>query len=539
MAQLDFGEQVYSYQTPVFDQEFKKDNLFYIHGANSICTRTDLGRTRDELIEMGDRYRYDENDHHLGDDEDDDEDDFALNEAQLRRNNEDRGNLVRRGDEDRKGGKDQQGDLKKLYRVKKYSILCFKTRRVEQLTRKEELDKIDNRVCVDMVRSGAALIRVLRHREAAQIREAAIQNRYTTGLKFIRRPLYYMYVPTKFINNNHCKKFLEFRSTRWFKSSQAAPNRALTMADYDCLYVKRLKKVVLRSKIFKQSLLLSEKILALERVNSKGQVVNLDDPVQRDPYYNRLFKLSTPTLKKFLKVKLVDFHNNRIPKSKQRPTHYFLLDFTTRTRGVAKSDSFSQGAKYMGYKDRTKISEEGNTMECQYLPSSMKKVMERGQPSRFEALPRHQRYIRDGDYNMDRYQIFMNNLIYGIRGSGLYKVQNDEKNDLRFHFRYAWKDSTSDRTREYYVKKTLFFELGSWNHFDVHSDDKDGKVYFHVIKGGEKSCKKLFSFGVKAGSKIAFDPHFRRLYLLEFEEGRLGLRVISYDAIAKCINQYL
>ena len=525
LADIEYGDVVYTYQKTVFDSDFIRGKKFYVQGRDSICTRTDIKLTRDELIEHNDEYEIRDN----VSEGSDDEDGLALNAFNQRRGGR-QGNGIdflrqqnqAEHQDGAKGDKDRP-DNKKAYLLKKYSILSLKKRKDPHLVRSDKFDKLDNRVCLDMLRSGAAIIRKLRifgaQRQGFRGTEAYPD--------FIRRPLYLMYVPTPFPNNELCKKF------SWFMYKHFHMNPALGIVgnvqrNYDCLYVRRLKKVVLRPKDFNEAKTKHSQMLALERVLSDGKVVNFDDPEQREPYYNRLFKLKTPFTKSLKNVRYIDLETHIMPRIKAQTQYFCLLDFTTRQKFVAKSN-FAVVPKNRIKELNLRTLPDGETFVQTSHRYRFKKVMKKGQESKIEIIPPDDE-IPYYEWNFDRYN---NDVVgYGYIAYNSYTNKRifDPKTGLAIFYKYLATSTVRSGRILNYDNKTLFRRAKG-----LSGDDRGG-VFFYVKKNGSK---KVFRFALKVGTLIAVEMRFRRVYLVDLENEKVELRVLSIDAINKAISNYL
>ena len=300
--------------------------------------------------------------------------------------------------------------------------------------------------------------------------------------------------------------------------------------DYNCLYVQRLKKVVFRGKKFSKSLTKEFRMLAAERVHSKSKPVNFDDPEEREPYYERLFELVTSVLKRFKSRDEFDQDNYLLPARKPLPTFCFLTDYTTRSLTVVKLDSFPRVQRHWASKPEV-IRHETRGKEGEIMGQSIKrlfidKVMKRGEWSQFEAVPEN-RYLY-----MGRYEEYNFNVYKGLyRGYHMDLTFYDRKNDLKIQYGIDYKKSRRQVGAKYYVYKYKFNPLKS-----LCEEEKDKAVHFQVSKRGSK---KVFRFRLRPETQIALHPQFRRLYLLNSENVRVELRVISYDALAQYIKKHL
>ena len=527
LDQVHNGHQVYSYKKSALDLDFGDNKIFYVYGDNSICTKTILKKTRMELDEYEDEYIYFEGEDDVNDNDDDEE--FGYNPELLqtnrRRMNQYYGHLLDET-EDNQDGKGDKDNNDNHYKLKKYSILSYKTRSSLKLTKTDKYDKMDNRVSTDMLRSGAAIIRKLRHppMEFVDIPQRVAK------LAFIRLPIYYMYVPKRFTGSNFCKKFLEFRYKRFFFAMQMRWNGLQddTDNDYDCLYVKRTKKVVFRGNNFRNSHLQTDRMLALERVHSNGRVVNFEDPSQRDPYYSRVFKLVNPFLKRTYKTFYLNLENNKIPADAVKPYHYCLIDYTTRTKSVAKYDQMTMLTKSKpSIKTELNLSESGDSMHQDRIRFNFRKIMKKGQPSRFEPLRFDSRF-REERKNADECS---NDLItYWDLQYDLFKSSFEYDPDSGLSISYLAQEEISHvnyyGNEEFYHNKPRFLK--------VNKDKESGTYFLRVIKDG---LKKIYRFPVKEGSLIAVSKVFRKVYILNQLYDKIELRVVTFEAIISCINQ--
>ena len=529
LSSLDYGDQVYSYKV-LNDSEFSDNKLFRVYGRDSICTRADILKTREELQAYPDEYLYYEGEDDIEDEEDDE---FAFDPSILQRARE---NLAldfpdqiieqNNGNNGNHKDKDQPEDYRMRFRLKKYSILTFKTRKSRRLVKREKYDKMDNRVSTDMLRSGAAIIRKLRLPRVGFTTE-----HQDLGRPFIRDPLYYMFVPSQFSESKYCRKFHEFKFKRFFNTIQMQWDGLEddTRNDYDCLYVKRLKKVVLRGFIFRERFLKVEQMLALERVRSGTKIVNFDDPEQRDPYYERLFKLKTMHSKKDYKAKILDLDNNCIPRVPIKPSYFCLLDFTTRKLKITKFDYFLMDGYMAGF-DIIQVTKDGNSMiRGSYLELTQKE-MKRGQPSEFGQIKDPQLVA---SRSFSGYDDCRNDVkTYDVERYPKYNLKStrDEKTGLTFTAFQSRVTAYSDYDpgKQYYVNKPEF----RW----IWKDPDSGLCHFRVVKDG---VKKIFRFRIDEDTRFCFSEVFRRLYLLDSTDEGIKLRVISFDAFGKFVNRYL
>ena len=527
LGEIEYGDQVYSFKKTIFDEEFSENQIFYLNGHNSIFTRTDLKKTEVELSEYPDEYRLDdennEDEFNMGLNQNNDQDaEFALNNLQnqivreaaaaderLQRNRQ----AAREQRQGRKGAKDQPEAADRYYKLKKYSILAFETRRAEKLTRKEKFDKLDNRVSTDFLRSGECLLNKIHYRPNQQFNGT----RRRVG-QFIRRPQYGMHTPYKFDKNNFCQKF-DHMTLYLFREEGRATS-------VKCLYVKRLKKIVLRTDLLKYSS--PTKILSLERIHCKGKVINFDDPEQREPYYNRLFQRANNFTKKIMKMKLFSEEENQLPAHSIKTSYYQLLDYTTRSIRLAKSDYILKRQV-----PSPRISEEGNYMELRSVAFMVKKAMKKGSPVRFEAIGRDfvpdESYFSAGKFSNDL--VSYNHLNYNIRtncGRYLRKIGLSV-----FYLKgYVQTRSYGGGASVSYTNKQKFEPLIKPTSGGDEAGDDD-KVYVYFNKEGSK---KIFRVPFEDGTMICFEARFRRIYFLKVDDEEIKLRVVSVDAVSRFLG---
>ena len=535
IGEIDYGDAVYSFEKAVFDSDIGEDKLFYVEGRNSICTRTNLKKTRDELIEIPDEYYFEEDDNEARE-EGEEDNQLAVNAAILQRQRR------RRAQED-SGYEDKdnknQAQNKKQYFYKNYTLLSFKKRGDNKLIRSEKFDKLDNRVSTDMLRSGSAIIRRMRH---ANDQDEQGFGTYVNGIavnelpNFIRKPLYYMHVPERFQDHSFCTKFSTYWLTHWAQgfaniAGGWIPQDQLEDNDYPCLYVKRLKKVVLRGKLFTKDLTKQFRMLTAHRIHSNQKVVNFDDPEQREPYYSRLFELKAPLSQRYKHREPFDPDRHILPALNPSPALLFLTDFTTRTKKVVKADSlFRRKGDYCSNNPiKYEPNQGGEVMGQSEREFFVDKIMKRGEWSQFLAVEQNQypsfvwRDLEGFNHDVRVYERLYTNTYSS-------NTVFDEEQNMFICYKIDTQKRRSDGLHKHYVHKKKFESLKS-----LCEEDKE-RVHFQVSL---KGSKKLFRLGVRAGTQIALHAHFRRLFLLDWKDNRAELRVLSYDAIAKCIKKYL
>ena len=534
LSKVYAGDRVYTHQRIPLNMDFDENQPFYVYGPNAICTRNDLKKTREEIQEYPDEYLFYEGDDDGGNNDDEDEE-FAFDQAIIDRFERDQAWRTRERDRNGEAGKDEKNEeqeAKKLYRLKRYSILEFKARSSKKLTKKEKIDKLDNRVSTDMLRSGAAIIRKLRH---PPLNFLEFDNQNQNHHYFMREPLYYMYVAKEFFSGCS-KKFTSFEYKRFFFSTRMEWNEVDEdlSNNYQCLYVKRLKKVVFRGKIFRQRFTGQNKILSLERIHCKGKVPNFDDPIQRDPYHDRIFRLRHSITKNNRRVTHCNFLTGILPSVPKCPLYFSVDDYTLRTRSVIKSDCLAK--QYYNHSKSLEFYEEEGLKKMSHSDEWMKtlKVMERGQDSSYQPIDRTSVVFVKKDY-------------YG-RGSSFYDAFGNEPmayNNKRYSMNY--------QTIHFDVKTEIAISwvYRSGSHRDDSSTVKyyNNKVQFNYIKklDGEderyfevarKGSRKVFRFLVEGDPFIAVSTVFRRLYLLEVKKRTVGLRVVTFDALDEYINKF-
>ena len=531
--EIDNADLTYIYQKMPLDKDFQQNQKFYIHGPNSICTRTDLKKTRDELQEYPDDYLYD-----LGvDNGDDDDEEFAFDPAILQRNERAhtrmQQNRERNNEANGKANKEED-EIKKLYRLKKYSILEFRKRGQKRLQKREMYDKADNRVSTDMLRAGLAIIRKLRYPPT---------NNFDWGYEdrhwFIRNPLYYMFVPAPFPGNQVFKKFWVFKHIHFSTTVRMEMNDIHRdySNDYECLYVKRLKKVVLRAKVFRNRLIETKTALALERVHCGGKVVNLDDPEQREPYYRRLFQFNIRTIKYSQKQGYLDQQELKILKTAIKPCLFTLHDFTLRRIVMAKLDCILK--HYSGQSKNIKILEKDGklVMKHSQADSRAQKVMPEGEKGYYEPLNKHAENGPEFEKNTQHFTNFIDSFNNEPMSYEYIRYSNatgsryfDPKTQISISWRTESRGNNyyDPNIRMYYNRPMLWF-VGK----HIVNGDK-GQRCFQVYKNGQKT---VFRFLVEEDTRLAVSTVFRKLYLLKVGSRDVGLRVVTFDAIAKYLKK--
>ena len=518
---IDFGGHKYRYRISPGEKDFNEHQYFYVNGKQSICTRSDLRKTREELDEYPDEYVFYEGELDVGDGEegDNNNNDNNPNPRDILGHNR----ADREENENHKADKDRSNP-QKLYRLKKYSILEFKTRNTKQLTKTEKYDKLDNRVSTEMLRSGAAIIRKARY-------PLNLLSQFTREQKnqafFIREPLYLMYSSYQLKTKQNCTKFCYIQHHQFYESARMRLNwiEVDWRGDYDCLYVKRLKKVVLRPKSLGYPGLERNKFLALERVHCKGKILNLDDPVDRDPLYDRLFKIhySVGSKKKY-RFRPLNFEKQTLQKSIKRTFYSPLVDYTTR------KISFCRFSAIFGHQYH--ISNNVNTLErgdgsfemiTRHL-RSIDKVIPRGQPSFFRSSR-----LSEDKFSYERSENIDNEppTFSSIRDSqGIAMNRYDERTGLLFSWKHIYKEFLQDQLVASYAHKPKFYELGE-------NQEGGGRFIYLKISGR----KVVVRFEVEEGTMVSNSSVFRRIYLLRVRRKEVELRVLGYDAIADYVKK--
>ena len=543
LKEIDFGENVYIYRkkTDEDQEEFCENKLFYLSGPRKLFTMKELEVTREELLNYPDSYRYTEN---WGD--------IFEEEAQENQNQENpnrdenveppfgffrNNNQQQQQEENRKGRKNNppEEEQEQLYRIKKYSILKINQRESAELAKIEKYDKLNNYVSLDMLRSGEALLK--KHR--SRVHQPGQNNGFNQGdlfgglfqgfgqqpgqSVFARTRLYSMIIPTRIFDNFHCQKFVNFILTddRNFENG----------GTHECLYVKKLKKIVFRKKnrsYFDSSV----SMLRFERVTCKGKVVDFDDPSQRDEYYNRLFKLTSTIHKKPIKVKTINEEEGSLPAHRIHTFYSHLYDYTTRSEKLMKNTHYDKMAEYSFSSPFLAVLEDGQTMDQPCPKLLLNKVMPKGQSARYEVNDKSKnlscfyfdfdRYNNDLDVYEQLYQ-------KGILTQS--KIDLKSKMDLFFHY--------SDQRRH----EKFFNEYNSGTVMlrplkclDEEEGGDGERAFVHVVKEG---TKKIFRLELEPGLRVGLHSEFRRMFVLKVLEDRLELRVVSFDAISKYVNNYL
>ena len=410
----------------------------------------------------------------------------------------------------------------KLYKLKKYSILSYKTRRAKELVKTEKFDKMDNRVSTDMLRSGAAIIRKLKH---PQMDFEMEEMGYFFETSFIRKPVYYMYVPQQFSGSKFCKKFHQFKEKMFYYSLEMEWNDMGDdiSNDYDCLYVRRTKKVVFRAKTFRNKHVDRYKMLALEKVRSKGKVINFDDPTQRDPYYSRLFKLVNPILKKNVTKKYINIEKNVIPKAEPKNYYCCLIDFSAREARIVKMQIIPKDVCLLDL-ESVCVNEDGETIISYEMGYHARRVMRRGEKTTFEPTDSYTLFKESTQFDVYRNDIILYHQIQSH--SHILGKTYDPQSKILFLVEYG-KDIAPDSSSGFkpYRNKLRFQP--------VKKDEESELYFFKVIKDG---LKKIFIFEVEEGTLMAVSEVFRKLYLLNRLHGKIDLRVLTFDAIASEVD---
>ena len=532
---IHFGEMTYIHKRAPLDKDFDESKRFYVYGPTSICTRTDLLKTREQLDEYPDQnvYREDENDA-----ENEDDDEFAFDQAILDRFQErqaQRQQQRERAGQTGKRDKDLEQLEEKRFRLKKYSILEFKTRDSKKLKKTEKFDKLDNRVSSDPLRSGAGLIRKLRH-PPLNVQDFPDHNQQW----FIRDPIYHMYIPREFLGRSKTTKFLQFEHKIFYYGQRMRRNNL--QQDYrnnhNCLYSKRLKKVIMRAKIFRNSQRNKIYMLALERVHCKGKIVNFEDPEQRQPFYNKLLKLKKSSIKDDAKQKYIDLESGTLPKIPFRPVLFKAEDYTQRQTFILKLDCPVKG--YHQHSKQLEFSEDEKT-GAQII-------------THFDASANTQKMMKEGQLDsrevVDKPSLLFRKLFYYTYQTNFSDTFGNDP-VAYFNIRY----SKLGRTNHFDTKTGLGI---SWVHDQAHREEIPANnlnlynsariklFYLKKLEGEEqryfevamKGSRKVFRFDLEGDPKMAVSMVFRRLYIVWVSVKKVELKVVTLDALAKYFQDH-
>ena len=382
LKDIEYGDHVYSCSAKFLENKEKIKNLktqFYLKNRNSIFMDSTLKKTREELDDYPDHYRLflDEINALQG----------ILNN-EVGEANQDAAERLRENREasttshsSKKKAEDNPEENRpqpqKKFLMRKQTILSFKTRSTTQLTINERYEKVFNIVTTDHLRSGSAILRKLRYRHPS------LETPYATC---IRKPLYSMYAPHIFYNNSYPKftRFIERRYAGDSSTNFDQPAEGSIPENYKCLYIKRLKKVVLRANTLSARIVGLHNMLAHQKVFCKDEVIEFDKPEQRDVYFNRLFELVSVFDKKSETVRFFNADNNTLPARSLKSYYHCLLDYTNRSKGIVKSNflandlyGFAESTWHIFGNDGDHITE-----VCRDL--MVQKVMRKGQRSRLE-----------------------------------------------------------------------------------------------------------------------------------------------------------
>ena len=340
---VEFGGHVYEMkitnhrQWKVWRAKVKGSNQIRLYGRNSLCVCQVKSATMEELDEMADKYRIPLDGDHL-------------NGMQAGLEGFDRGNVAgarlgrprrNQGSMDpsdpkrssKKEGEDETSRNKpKKYLFNRFDILEFKQRKSYKLRERAEFNKLNNKITIDLLRSGAAFLQRLR---------AKPQNPNRRGQVYIRSPLYSMLIPKKFHSSGFGNKFRVFTQKEQGERQQEhqrqhqEPHQAAVGAlqKFSCIYVKRLKKIVLRRKIVRR---FKNKMLALQEVECEGKVIDLENPNHLKPYFSKLFT-SQGFTKRDHKHTFYNPDDNSLPAFPIKSQFFYLNDFTKREHLIAKT----------------------------------------------------------------------------------------------------------------------------------------------------------------------------------------------------------
>ena len=528
LKDLEFGDHVYQCSSKYLENEenVRIDSLqFYIKNRNSIYSETTLEKTREELEYYPDRYRL-----FLGEinalqgvlDDEVGEVGQANQEAadRLRRNRE-------AADNKKKGNGNQPAPQKK-YLLKKESILSFRARSATKLIREERYEKVENKVSTDLLRSGSAMLRKLIYRDRASERATAT---------FIRKPLYSMYIPQVFYNNSHPKfrRFVQQRYARDRSNNYDQPEDGSIPYKYKCLYIKRLKKVVLRANTLSARIAGLDNMLAHQKVTCKDEVINFDKPEQRDVYFGRLFELVSFFDKKNETVRFFNADDNTLPARSMKTYYHNLLDYTTRTKGIIKSNFLAQElADYANYPWHI-VDKQGAEITQVSKDLNIKKTMRKGQRSSYEFFDQFDEDVVSFKV-FDKLSTGVSTLDSTFSSTSQSFWSTNRSHGLEIHFA-AVDEAGSEVTdvqseyHTYYLEKNVDFQR-----VKTEGEGDEEKSYFYVTKRG---VKEVFRFPVQVGTRLLPHDKFERLYVLNVDEDAVRLRVISYQAFLRYITEYL
>ena len=525
MKDIEFGEKTYSYKKMTGNSgDFSEKKSFYIYDSKSVFTREDLEVTREGLEQFPDHYRYSQNGADIfGEggiiEDEQNEEGFEPNRQVF---------IPEHAEENVKGRKGRgQPEQQKLYKLKKYSILSIKSRGSETLTKIIKYDKLDNRVSIELLRSGAALLL----KRISRINDDRNRIHFRLGYSgdkknalFVRSPLYYMYTFNKFPGNRFIAKFLNF-------SCHIKLNDQTTRY-CDCLYVKRTKKVVYQKNL--SDAIIRQGSLAFERISCGGKAINFDDPRQREQYYTRLFKLTQPFHKSNIKLRFTNEEEGSLPASRLHPYYFRLSDYTFRCEKLVKYDFLAKGLSQISSMEPVQILADGERMSQSSVGDFVKKVMPRGENSRFEGLGMEEVLTKTPNTKFDRFGHDVDVYKFLYQRYTLCHGVADDKTGLEMYFHHEGDQRSNYGQNVGAYKDDLYLRSAAVLEEERGGDGKS--AYVHVIKQG---TKRIFRLVVKPGARIGLSPDYRRMYLVTVSDEGVGLRVVTFDAIAKYVNNRL
>ena len=318
--------------------------------------------------------------------------------------------------------------------------------------------------------------------------------------------------PSIMKSNFSCKKFLLFNQSITFQNRRYYS---------DCLYSRRLKKVILRA--YLSNALGYKDMLKFERIDCKGKVINFDDPKQREPFYERLFKISLVETKKMFNLRYFDQEKNTLPAHPIKDYIGCLMDFTSRRNYAIKFNYFVMEASTLSSL-QVRLSGDAQTIDHPYKKFFVNKLMPRGQESAYESINRffhvESRYFWESTLNNDLES-------YGSSFNNYWTNSCEYDSESGISILYA-KGNVHKNTGG---SKSTYYHLTQFKPLKRKEGDPSGRVSLTFIK---KGTRMMFMLPLKIGTMVAIQ--FRRVYLLNVYDEKVDLRVISIDAIAKSVN---
>ena len=518
------------------DDFIQGDSSFKVHGADSIAINKIVKMTREELDEVEDYYNI--NKQFVFEDDD--------TEVQV---DQQQANQMINAALDQEENAAEAGDGEdapaQKFKVQKTTIYEIRNRRKPVLHQKILIDKLGHNLPMDMIRKGTAILAPAKHPRFAFENNAnpglnlnGGQNAQTNN-SFFKKRIYGTYFPKKLgigteFNKLHLYTHHKFNIDKTTNNFQ---NRNNGRTSYSCLYVQRLKKVVMRCKTFsdfcKEAGYNKEApLLVMDKLRIKDPVIDFDDPDQRDSVYDRIVKFERFYIKKNTKARELNPSKRVLKACRLRRLFGIYRDFTMRKYYSIKLKTHLTRSSLTGF-DMEKRSNKKFILKAP--DHNVKVVYDRGEDAE------HTFYKAAGN----RVEIGMHLVVkpsqltyYNYNAKSVVEFVNDSEMNLSIWTRVKKSQVTST------ASSNVFFDASTAridfkaieNELDVGVSKQDLRRVKPCIYFSRSDGKKVYGVEVGEGDlKVAIHRSYRRVFILGLVEGKAQLRVISFRSLNKFI----